>query len=726
MRKRKKETGFRKDNKFCIYQIFSKASSRLPFPYPPVCQEQNTDYLCFTDRKDVISSFWNVIETDDLEKNSLSKQLSQYTKVCEIQENQIIVGSLFHGTPPYEPVMTIPSIYDLPELAFDKNKFVHTSDESGNYIYKKNPVYTNGSYNGRRLLLTIGVPVSNQIGSIHQCLSGIRPLLELLDAELLVMNTGSTDGTVEVCRTYGARIIEVPWSDNMSAVRNAGIRHALGEWYLSIDDDEWFENVDDILNFFLRGTYLKYDSATYIQRNYNTLSGETYFDSHTLRMARITPELHFEGRIHDALIISKDAECYQLFSYAHHYGFVKDDVQKVMQKYKRNVSLLLFDIYEYPTQLRYNYQLAKEMNAASKYKEAEAFFVRGISVEREQRNPFYGKNHAIYLLAVLYNAKDSRIFSIADELKNRYSFTLAERSFFHYMLAEMGLLFDHAPEEIIGNCHNYMHYKALFKQNPAESLALTNVGLEVCTNEAFEMDVRIILFCALCVKGEERAAKKALMQIVPEKAVDQRKNFCRYFFYASDEVFSTALDQMSSVQYEVLAEELLEVFCEEKKEIPHGEERFSQILRHLSMRAVDQYFQKGWKLADQNAADRTFQWAMRCEPRNCCIQELYFYSVVLKRKLAEIDKESVHMEIFMQFIQVTGKFAQYFYQPLLLDDYQNNAISGDTRAAYHIYLALEDNSVNCKTIIQLRRALEIFPGFRSEIQYLLEEFNRYL
>ena len=46
--------------------------------------------------------------------------------------------------------------------------------------------------------------VSNQIDTIERCLSHIQPLLDQLPSELLVINTGSTDGTIEICKKYGA------------------------------------------------------------------------------------------------------------------------------------------------------------------------------------------------------------------------------------------------------------------------------------------------------------------------------------------------------------------------------------------------------------------------------------------------------------------------------------------------------------------------------------------
>lgn len=111
---------------------------------------------------------------------------------------------------------------------------------------------------------------------------------------------------------------------------------------MSIDDDEWFEDVEEILRFFKSGEYRKYGYATYIQRNYMDSEGTKINDIHTPRMALITPELHFEGRIHDALNVG--GECRHFSSYAHHYGFVNDRPEKMQAKFQRNVSVLVQDV----------------------------------------------------------------------------------------------------------------------------------------------------------------------------------------------------------------------------------------------------------------------------------------------------------------------------------------------------------------------------------------------
>ncbi|MFQ5344248.1 MAG: tetratricopeptide repeat protein, partial [Anaerolineae bacterium] len=55
--------------------------------------------------------------------------------------------------------------------------------------------------------------------------------------EIVVVDTGSTDRTVEIAEEYGARVIEFPWQDDFAAAKNEALRHATGDWILHLDAD---------------------------------------------------------------------------------------------------------------------------------------------------------------------------------------------------------------------------------------------------------------------------------------------------------------------------------------------------------------------------------------------------------------------------------------------------------------------------------------------------------
>jgi tetratricopeptide (TPR) repeat protein len=66
------------------------------------------------------------------------------------------------------------------------------------------------------------------------CLESVRGLVD----ELVVVDTGSVDGTADVARRGGARVVEHAWRDDFADARNASVRAASGDWILVLDADE--------------------------------------------------------------------------------------------------------------------------------------------------------------------------------------------------------------------------------------------------------------------------------------------------------------------------------------------------------------------------------------------------------------------------------------------------------------------------------------------------------
>ncbi len=56
--------------------------------------------------------------------------------------------------------------------------------------------------------------------------------------EMIVADTGSTDGTPDIARQLGAKLVHFPWIDHFAAARNEALRHATGEWVFWMDADD--------------------------------------------------------------------------------------------------------------------------------------------------------------------------------------------------------------------------------------------------------------------------------------------------------------------------------------------------------------------------------------------------------------------------------------------------------------------------------------------------------
>ena len=190
------------------------------------------------------------------------------------------------------------------------------------------------------MILTIGMIVKNEEKYLEHCLKAIQPIRNSIDCELIITDTGSTDGTVGIAERFADKVLHFEWCNDFSAARNTTLAPARGEWFMFLDADDIFEDCEDIIKFFTTGEYRKYNSATYITRN---LYDENDMNDYTLlnaaRMTKRFDNTAFKGAIHESLN-TYGAPVKALRSYAVHYGYAVTDKAKLADKFTRNYELL--------------------------------------------------------------------------------------------------------------------------------------------------------------------------------------------------------------------------------------------------------------------------------------------------------------------------------------------------------------------------------------------------
>lgn len=228
--------------------------------------------------------------------------------------------------------------------------------------------------------LTISLLASDRMETLGKCLESITPLLRELNSELIVVTTGKDPAVTELVKQYTSQIIPFTWCNDFSKARNAGLERASGEWFLYLDDDEWFGDVSEILQFFKSGEYLSYGSATYIQRNYRDWGGAEYTDAHVGRMCRLTPETRFVYPIHENLDPFLDPQK-RIASYVHHFGYVEQGVKKS----ERNLPLLL-ELYKKEADAHICMQITQEYRNRDENENALKYCREGLKLaEKENR-----------------------------------------------------------------------------------------------------------------------------------------------------------------------------------------------------------------------------------------------------------------------------------------------------------------------------------------------------
>lgn len=91
--------------------------------------------------------------------------------------------------------------------------------------------------NRQRVTISVVMIVKDEEDVLDACLSSVS-----WADEIVVYDTGSTDGTRDVARRYTDTVIDGYWDDDFGAARNRALAHATGDWVLSIDADEIFES----------------------------------------------------------------------------------------------------------------------------------------------------------------------------------------------------------------------------------------------------------------------------------------------------------------------------------------------------------------------------------------------------------------------------------------------------------------------------------------------------
>ena len=256
-----------------------------------------------------------------------------------------------------------------------------------------------------KIQLSISLLASNRAASLERCLDSLRPLLMQVPSELIVVFTGTDEHVREIANRYTDKVLPFTWCNNFSAARNVGLWASKGEWFMYIDDDEWFEDVTEIREFFLSGEYLSYGSACYIQKNYKNWDGIEYSDYHAFRMARVVPGLAFQNTVHEELV-PRVMPCKYFNTYVNHYGYIFGPGSENEDKTSRNLPLLLQNIQERPAYVKNYLQVVQEYIIAKEWEQAEDYCRKGLQLCRGYEDDFYQGWLQVNLLAILCSKED--------------------------------------------------------------------------------------------------------------------------------------------------------------------------------------------------------------------------------------------------------------------------------------------------------------------------------
>jgi glycosyltransferase involved in cell wall biosynthesis len=230
-------------------------------------------------------------------------------------------------------------------------------------------------------LLTIGMIVKNEEKDLEKCMQSIRHLRNVIKCQLIIVDTGSVDGTVEIAKKYADEVRHFTWINDFSAARNESMRGAKGDWFMFIDADEWFESTKEIEKFFRDGEYIQYNFGSYIQRNYS--SDKSYTDFFAPRMCKMQPGQRFLKAVHESLVLTPPVKYFR--DYVHHYGYVGESGQR---KVLRNMDMLLSEHAQRPDDVIVIFQLTTAYSGRDNEKML-SLYREGIRLSQQKNEKAY-------------------------------------------------------------------------------------------------------------------------------------------------------------------------------------------------------------------------------------------------------------------------------------------------------------------------------------------------
>jgi glycosyltransferase involved in cell wall biosynthesis len=180
--------------------------------------------------------------------------------------------------------------------------------------------------------------VRNEAHQLADCLESVHPLFD----EIIVVDTGSTDGTCEVARQFTNHVHPFAWCDDFSAARNESLRHATGEWvfWLDADDRLTAPSAEKLARLFAR---LNGQPAVYLMDTICKARTREESDrrlSH-VRLFRRHPAIAWKRRVHERLDpwpVDLGHEVFFSDVQIEHVGYQRRSL--VQQKLQRNFRLL--------------------------------------------------------------------------------------------------------------------------------------------------------------------------------------------------------------------------------------------------------------------------------------------------------------------------------------------------------------------------------------------------
>jgi glycosyltransferase involved in cell wall biosynthesis len=382
-------------------------------------------------------------------------------------------------------------------------------------------------------MISLAMIVKNEEASLAHCLGSVKPLVD----EIIIVDTGSTDSTIDIAKGFGAQIHPFEWCDDFAAARNEGLKRCKGDWVFVIDADEAIDQLDYEKSRDACASPAA-DGYSLIHRHYltNSISAPLdsgavpnashysegkdlpfYADNPCLRLAKNFDGLSYTGRIHESIgqsLTDNGKAIMRLDAVIHHYGKLFKDREEYKVQYY--FQLAEAEAEKDPTNERALYNLQQQAMAAKQWEVALGAAQRNIQLHHEKVEPFVLYGGGLVLQELGRHEEAIKYFDLLLGSAPAHSLAMLRKGFSYGVLGNINMArklmakgIKLAPNYIPGHGHLAELELRVGNFGAARNIALG--AIKLAPNEPALYDLLIKI--EMSRQGLQQAAQDAMLGI---------------------------------------------------------------------------------------------------------------------------------------------------------------------------------------------------------------------
>ncbi|MFN8109630.1 MAG: glycosyltransferase [Thermoleophilia bacterium] len=233
--------------------------------------------------------------------------------------------------------------------------------------------------------LSLCMIVRDEEEALPRCLRSVQGVVD----EMIIVDTGSTDRSVEVAERFGATVIHEEWTGDFAAHRNTSIDAATGDWVLILDADEEIADASG-----MRALLDEPGIEGYSFREVNYIGTEPGLDwvvNSAFRLFRNRPAYRYSGALHEQIQAKVDphgGSCSRFVGIEIlHYGYL-DQTTEARKKKDRNMRIVLEEVKRKPKDAFTLFNAGVEYQRIGDHRTALEYFSRSFKHLESMRQYF--------------------------------------------------------------------------------------------------------------------------------------------------------------------------------------------------------------------------------------------------------------------------------------------------------------------------------------------------